>query len=287
MLDDTRINPQATEHMLICKLFDLFQIRYIVCMKFSQPMRHLALRATAALLGSAGSLCVQAAPAMDPNLPAVLRPQVQAAVLAALPTALQNQVQVQLHFAAARGAAQKRCTDRWHVGPIDVQQLARISVPLECLGERGSVVARVQLHGPVAHLVQDAPAQHRLRPQDITTRTAPIAHADRWLDSAQLPGQLLRKATAAHTPLDTRAVERPVLLRRGDAVQILAHGGGVSVRVAGIATATARLGDTVTVRNARTQQLIKGRLTAPGVVEAGHEPLPGQRSVKVLPESTD
>lgn len=256
-------------------------------MNILHQLRACAAVCTTVLLGSTWPLCAQAKSSMDAALPELLRPQVHAAVLAALPPALQAHAQLQIHFAAARGAAQQRCADRWHVGRLEVEQLARINVPLECLGARGSVVARVQLRGPVPHLAQDAPAQHRLRAQDIATRTAAITHLERWLDSAQLPGQLLRRATAAHTPLDTRAVERPVLLRRGDTVEILAHGGGVSVRVAGIATATARLGDVVTVRNARTQQLIQGRLTSPGVVEAGHEALPGQRSVKVLQESSD
>jgi flagella basal body P-ring formation protein FlgA len=228
-----------------------------------------------------------AGPSLSADLPALLRPAVQEAVQQAIPPTLRAQAQLQMDFSSPRGAALHACSKGWHLGRIQVQQLPRVSVPVLCGGERGSVVAQVQLQGPVAHVVRDLPAGHTLQAQDIQVRPAAIRQLAQWLDAQEVPNQVLRAAATEGDALQARDVLRPVAVRRGDPLEIVAQGGGVAVRAAAVATAAARVGDTVTVRNVRTQQLVSGRLVAPGVVHADAQPLPGRNMVKVVTESSD
>ena len=60
---------------------------------------------------------------------------------------------------------------------------------------------------------------------------------------------------------------------------------GVQVSVAGIATASGKLGETAVVRNARSGRPVKGTLIAPGVLLAGSQAPNG--GVQVTAESGD
>ena len=75
-------------------------------------------------------------------------------------------------------------------------------------------------------------------------------------------------------------------MRKGDKIEIRAQGDGVQVSVMGLATGSGKLGDTVTVRNARTGRPVKGQLIAPGVLLAAPQAPGGGVKVKAM-ESGD
>lgn len=225
-----------------------------------------------------------------PVLAADIDPALQRQADAVMLQALQQQwpaltrAQAQIHWMAPRGAALQPCAEGWATELPQLRRLQRVTLALRCGAARGSLVARVQVQQPAWTARRDLPAGHTLQPQDLE-------HKPQWTDSLEPPpedwaphGAQVRKALAAGSVLHERDLDRPVLLRRGDKVEIRASGDGVTVSTQGLALGAASLGQRVSVRNVRSQQVIEGVVVAPGVVQAGARKAGG---VRVLPESSD
>lgn len=235
------------------------------------------------------SLGCQGAPGgstLPAGLQSVLEQRLHAAWRQALPSAQQEAAQWQVEFMAPRGAAATPCPTTWDVDAISLQRLTRVSIPVRCEGQRGSVVAQLQVHAPAWSLRADTPAGHTLREGDLVQRPQQIAHRDELLAASELLGRQLKTDGKAGQRLGARHVLRPVAMRKGDKIEIRAQGDGVQVSVMGIATGTGKLGDTVTVRNARTGRPVKGKLIAPGVLLAAQQAPSGSVQIKAA-ESAD
>jgi flagella basal body P-ring formation protein FlgA len=190
--------------------------------------------------------------------------QVHAALLQALPAAQREGAQVQIGFGAARGAAHQPCPGGWEMGPLNFRHLARVTVPLRCESQRGSVVAQVQARAPVWTLRADVPAGRALRAEDLQLQLRELTQLEALLPESALLGMQLRADGRSGQMLEPRDIARPVVVRRGDKVEIRAQDDGVQVSVAGIATGSGKLGETAVVRNARSGRPVKGTLIAPG-----------------------
>ncbi|MBV8247806.1 MAG: flagellar basal body P-ring formation protein FlgA [Comamonas sp.] len=230
-------------------------------------------------LASAG--CSAGASELPAGLEAALQARLEAGWQhAALPPALREGLQWQAQFSAPRGAALEPCPEGWELPPVALQRLARVSMPVRCGAARGSVVAQLQVRAAVWALRADTPAGRVLAPQDLLQLLQPVAHVNELLPASTWLGLPLRADGQAGQVLRARDVERPIAVRKGDKVEIRAQGDGVQVSVAGIATASAKLGDTITVRNARTGRPVKGTLIAPGVLQAGSQAPAGALQIR-------
>lgn len=86
-------------------------------------------------------------------------------------------------------------------------------------------------------------------------------------DPAALVGRIPARALADGTvPVDEDFSAGPPL-RRGDPVVLLTRIGGIEVRTAGRALGTTHQGGTVSAENVDSHRVVRGRLSAPGVVE--------------------
>lgn len=240
----------------------------------------------------AGTPALAAAPATPPpELPESVRGavyrQVHAALLQALPAAQREGAQVQIGFGAARGAAHQPCPGGWEMGPLNFRHLARVTVPLRCESQRGSVVAQVQARAPVWTLRADVPAGRALRAEDLQLQLRELTQLEAPLPESALLGMQLRADGRSGQMLEPRDIARPVAVRRGDKVEIRAQDDGVQVSVAGIATGSGKLGETAVVRNARSGRPVKGTLIAPGVLLAGSQAPKDGVLVQVTAESDD
>lgn len=214
--------------------------------------------------------------------------QVHDALLQALDPVQREGARVQIRFTAPRGAANSPCAGGWAVvGALNLRQLARVTVPLDCAGQRGSVVALVEASAPVWTLRTAIPAGQALRAGDLKLQLHNLTRLDTLVPGSLLAGGQLRADGEAGQVLQARDIDRPVVQRKGDKVEIRAQGDGVQVSVAGIATGSARLGEVVTVRNARTGRPVKGTLVAPGVLQAGSQAASGGVKIQTAQESGD
>ncbi len=145
--------------------------------------------------------------------------------------------------------AQVRCADApgW-----------KLYVPVRVRREADVVVLR----GPVRAGTPITADQLVVQRRDIAHATAPAI-----TDPAQIIGQTLAKPLAAGSTLTTADVAQGPPMRRGDPVVLLTRIGSVEVRMAGRALGPAGAGGIVSAENVESRRIVRGRITAPGVVE--------------------
>jgi flagella basal body P-ring formation protein FlgA len=83
----------------------------------------------------------------------------------------------------------------------------------------------------------------------------------------EVAGLASRRALRSGQIVDARWLIQPLLVRRGERVDILARNAGVEVRVAAEAMHDGRRGEEVEVRNLKSGKLIRARVVGAGVVE--------------------
>jgi flagella basal body P-ring formation protein FlgA len=90
--------------------------------------------------------------------------------------------------------------------------------------------------------------------------------------AAQVSGGTLLHDLAAGTPIGAHDITLPAPSPRGMRVSVdIAHG-ALHIKGTGVLELAARVGEPATVRLAYNQTVIKGTLTAPGVVVVGNQP---------------
>ncbi len=80
-------------------------------------------------------------------------------------------------------------------------------------------------------------------------------------------GKRLKRSVRAHNVIEASDVEIPPMVRRGQYVKIIVSHGNLHITATGIASADGKLNEIIRVRNASSDKLIRGKVTAPGIVE--------------------
>ncbi len=86
-------------------------------------------------------------------------------------------------------------------------------------------------------------------------------------DAAELVGKKLKRSTDLGEPIDRQEIEFPPLIKRGDLVTITASRGALILTATGVARENGHAGQTISVRNNRSQKDILGKVVNPGAVE--------------------
>ena len=134
----------------------------------------------------------------------------------------------------------------------------KLYVPVQAHREADVVVVR----GPVKAGVPLTADQLVVQRRTLTDDGAAPAS-----DPAALVGRIPARALAdGAVPVDTDFSAGPPL-RRGDPVVLLTRIGGIEVRMAGRALGTTHQGGTVSAENVESHRVVRGKLSAPGVVE--------------------
>lgn len=86
-------------------------------------------------------------------------------------------------------------------------------------------------------------------------------------EDSQALGQEARRNLAVNQPVRLQDLQAPMVIRRGDVVQITASVGGLKVITPATALANGRLGEQIRVENNRSSRTIRARVVAEGQVE--------------------
>lgn len=166
--------------------------------------------------------------------------------------------------------SEPRCEQPTELVVVDGRYPSRMKLALRC-GERWSetVVARARLHAEVLVAARDLPAGAALDEDSLRREARDVSatpEAIGALDAVQ--GFVARRALREGTLLQARLLREPVLVRRGQAVRIVArHGGAIAVESAGESLGQGKRGDTVRVRNRGSGRVIEARVSGPAEVE--------------------
>lgn len=136
----------------------------------------------------------------------------------------------------------------------------KIYVPVDLSHEQDVVV----LTSPARAGVPLAAEQLTLQRRDVSR----LAGAG-FTAVEEVVGKVPTRGLAPGSVLLAGDVSGSVMLRRGDPVVLVSREGGIEVRAQGKAMGQAAVGGTVAVENTASRRIIKGRLVAEGVVEAG------------------
>jgi flagellar basal body P-ring formation protein FlgA len=105
------------------------------------------------------------------------------------------------------------------------------------------------------------PANTKKVVKDLTEHDEPCT------DQRLILGKRLKRSVRAQAVINASDVEIPPMIKRGQLVKIIFYQGSLYLTATGIARTDGKLNQIIRVRNANSNKLIQGRVTAPGVVE--------------------
>ncbi|MBT8148618.1 MAG: flagellar basal body P-ring formation protein FlgA [Gammaproteobacteria bacterium] len=123
---------------------------------------------------------------------------------------------------------------------------------------------------PAVVAVRPLARGHVITAGDLEVRDMPVQKlAGAYLpQTEQAIGMVVSRNIAANTVLSNSQITAPKLVKRGDAVAIVARAGSVQVRMAGTALADGKAEQQIRVKNQHSQRVIKARVVKAGLVEA-------------------
>jgi flagella basal body P-ring formation protein FlgA len=101
----------------------------------------------------------------------------------------------------------------------------------------------------------------------IVTRRLPGLSSHYLSDPAQLAGQRLRRPVGMDEALNADAVAVAAVVHRGQEITLLAHGGGMDVRVTVIALSDGRPDERIRVQNPGSQRIVEATVRSSQLVE--------------------
>lgn len=163
------------------------------------------------------------------------------------------------------------CTGPVEVDTLDTRQPSRMRFAVRCPApgsSRQEYIVRARISAPVVVLAAPVAANEVLTDAHVTVGQRDITSiADPVTDPVAAVGQTSRRSLRAGDVLRNNSLSAPVLVKRGDAVVMIARIEGIEVSTAGEALDSGARGVTVRVRNSASGQTVHMRVTAPGTVE--------------------
>ena len=103
-----------------------------------------------------------------------------------------------------------------------------------------------------------------LRLQRLDTSQLPYGY---FTDMDDVIGLWASRPTIINTPIVPAAVEKPIVVERGDDVLITARIGQLEVRSKGTALSDGRVGEQIRIRNKKSERIVRGHILGRGRVE--------------------
>ena len=104
--------------------------------------------------------------------------------------------------------------------------------------------------------------------QDIFLRDIDVRRLNKpyFPDASELVGRELKRSLGQHKPFSPSLLAKQVLIRKGDMVYIEASTANMQIRMSGTALQDGSMGQQISVQNTRSGKLIRGYVTAKGVI---------------------
>lgn len=162
------------------------------------------------------------------------------------------------------------------VGVLDARQVTRMRLVASCPGEGGwkyEFVVRAKVTARVAVMAADVASGRTVEAADVALERRDVSLvADVVSDLALLEGMAARRALRSGELLRQNMLTAQVLVKRGEAVRIVARNEQIEVSMAGEALDPGARGALVRVRNSNGN-VIKARVTGAGTVEPADLPV--------------
>lgn len=157
------------------------------------------------------------------------------------------------------------------VQALDTRYLSRMRFSANCPGAEGwprDWVVRAEVSAKVVVALVDVPANRPLTEADLAQERRKLSDMADALPALEAAiGQASKRSLRTGQVVQARFLAQPLLIKRGDSVNILARNGPIEVNMAGEALEPGRRGEVLRVRNVNTGKTIRARVLDSGVVE--------------------
>jgi flagella basal body P-ring formation protein FlgA len=168
------------------------------------------------------------------------------------------------------------CPGPVEVEALDTRQPSRMRFAVRCPqagNSRLEYIVRARVSASVVVMAAPVAANEPLTDTHVTVEQRDITSIpDPVIDPNDAVGQTSRRMLRAGDVLRNSSLSAPVLVKRGDAVVMIARIEGVEVSTAGEALDAGTKGATIRVRNIASGQTLRMRVIAPGTVEPSEMP---------------
>lgn len=162
--------------------------------------------------------------------------------------------------------------------PLQLQQrprnrtAGRLTFKISCEGsETWSIHVPVTVQAFDNVVVSDLPIAKgtQLRASDLRIELVDISllHSGYFQSMDELDGFVARRPIPAEQVMTPALVDPAKMVNRGEKVVIIAEGPGLSIRATGMAMEDGAFGELIRVRNASTNKVVEGRISAPGLIK--------------------
>ena len=130
------------------------------------------------------------------------------------------------------------------------------------------VPARVTLYETVYRTADNLPRGHLISEADIEPVKQDLGrlHRGYFSDKSQLIGKETRRRLRQGHVITPSQVKAPLLVKRGDQVELIARSSPYAVRMSGKAMADGARGDRIRVKNLSSKRIVEGTVTQAGQV---------------------
>lgn len=177
--------------------------------------------------------------------------------------------EVELTVVSARAAPP--CAQPVRIDVVDARQLSRMRFAARCpdaASRAQEYIVRAKVSAPVLVTAVPVTAGEVLNDAHVTLERRDITNVTDALGApAAALGQTTRRSLRAGELLRTSQLSAPVMVKRGDAVVMIARHEGIEITTAGEALDTGAQGAFVRVRNAASGQVVRMRVIGAGTVE--------------------
>jgi flagella basal body P-ring formation protein FlgA len=177
----------------------------------------------------------------------------------------------QLDVAVVTARAAPPCSQAVAIEPLDTRSSQRMRFLARCNdtpGWRYEYIVRARVSAMVAVAAAPVAPNEALTEAQVTIERRDISNiADPVSTPDEAVGQMSRRLLRPGDILRSGQLSSPVLVKRGDAVLMIARREGIEVSTAGEALDAGARGALVRVRNAGSGQVVRMRVAGPGAVE--------------------
>jgi flagella basal body P-ring formation protein FlgA len=223
----------------------------------------------ATLVASTFALFCASAQAAPPAVPVQIEQAARAELDRQMAAAGLTEPQFEVAVVTARAAPP--CVQNVVIEALDTRSPQRMRFLARCNdtpGWRYEYIVRARVTAMVAIAAAPVAANEALTDAQVTIERRDISNvADPISSPDEAVGQMSRRMLRPGDILRSGQLSSPVLVKRGDAVLMVARREGVEVSTAGEALDAGARGAVVRVRNAGSGQVVRMRVAGPGTVE--------------------
>lgn len=148
---------------------------------------------------------------------------------------------------------------------------SRQSVEVRCNHSNGwsvFVPVDIAIFKPVVSVTSTLPVNSTIRPGDVQLVETDITRLNgRYITVIdEVVGMSAKRTLIAGSAVNLDQLAQPILIKRGEAVTIVAEVDGLSVHMPGVALADGRRGEPIRVKNSNSARIVDAQVISEGVV---------------------